>query len=166
MHTIFDMDATFRPSRASEYTAMQLCRVLELEGLYEGANTYCFLRGIRVRCHRLSLIPRRIWGLTPEEKFRYLQFAYYIAKEALACEKAGFSLFRCLERPGDRFQDLYRRMLRPAPGLSGPSSGRPPACAAASGRRRSTGRWRRMRSASCKRWTGTWRSGRIPPCRR
>ena len=47
MHTIFDMDATFRPSRASEYTAMQLCRVLELEGLYEGANTYCFLRGIR-----------------------------------------------------------------------------------------------------------------------
>ena len=111
MHTIFDMDATFRPSKASEYTAMQLCRVLELEGLYEGANTYCFLRGIRVRCHRLSLIPRRIWGLTPEEKFRYLQFAYYIAKEALACEKAGFSLFRCLERPGDRFQDLYRRML-------------------------------------------------------
>ena len=111
MHTIFDMDATFRPSKASEYTAMQLCRVLELEGLYEGANTYCFLRGIRVRCHRLSLIPRRIWGLTPEEKFRYLQFAYYIAKEALACEKAGYSLFRCLERPGDRFQDLYRRML-------------------------------------------------------
>lgn len=111
MCTIFDMDATFRPSRASEYTAMQLCRVLELEGLYEGANTYCFLRGIRVRCHRLSLIPRRIWGLTPEEKFRYLQFAYYIAKEALACERAGFSLFRCLERPGDRFQDLYRRML-------------------------------------------------------
>ena len=39
MHTIFDMDATFRPSKASEYTAMQLCRVLELEGLYEGANT-------------------------------------------------------------------------------------------------------------------------------
>lgn len=111
MCTIFDMDATFRPSRASEYTAMQLCRVLELEGLYEGANTYCFLRGIRVRCHRLSLIPRRIWGLTPEEKFRYLQFAYYIAREALACERAGFSLFHCLERPGDRFQDLYRRML-------------------------------------------------------
>ena len=73
MCTIFDMDATFRPSRASEYTAMQLCRVLELEGLYEGANTYCFLRGIRVRCHRLSLIPRRIWGLTPAEALEWLR---------------------------------------------------------------------------------------------
>lgn len=113
MGSIFDLDAIYDEGKKREYSLSKLQEALP--PLKNKPNASIKPEVDRTRNLCAELCPMTLGGKpfpkTPEEKFCYLQFLYYIITKNRECKAKGYSVFDSIKNPSARHLELYTEMI-------------------------------------------------------